>query len=180
MNNLTPVDTFIRRNKRLYDIDNQYEDMTSLFEALNPEDYEEASYRETSRPTFKEKFERQAVRSQCYYKMEEDKVTVVYECACQDTYKVKHHFSYNQPHEVLLLCRKCHSREHARLNRLAVQTAFDISTASPSLPVERRLSDDRGANELDVCNTVEGLDRLTASVDGALRLSDDRPSHIQP
>lgn len=38
MENIELVDTFIKRNKKHYEIDSCYQDLTSLFEALNEED----------------------------------------------------------------------------------------------------------------------------------------------
>lgn len=43
-------------------------------------------------------------------------IEIISECACDDPYKVKHHPDYNFPNRVVLLCRKCHGREHAKIN----------------------------------------------------------------
>ena len=41
-------------------------------------------------------------------------VNVIYECQCEDPVKLKHHFDYSQPFNVLLLCKRCHYEEHKR------------------------------------------------------------------
>jgi len=50
-----------------------------------------------------------------YYK---SKVRIVYECDCKTEKKVKHHFDYDLPFDVCLLCFACHGKEHKRLNSL--------------------------------------------------------------
>jgi len=46
-----------------------------------------------------------------------EKVNVLYECQCKSTRKCRHHFSYQLPFDVFLLCYKCHGAEHAEINR---------------------------------------------------------------
>ena len=50
-----------------------------------------------------------------YYK---NKVRIVYECDCKTEKKIKHHFDYDLPFDVCLLCFACHGNEHKRLNSL--------------------------------------------------------------
>lgn len=45
-------------------------------------------------------------------------VVVVYECACEITNKINHHYDYERPYEVVRLCNRCHRKEHYRLDRL--------------------------------------------------------------
>lgn len=51
-------------------------------------------------------------------------LTITYECPC-DAEKQKHHFDYERPLEVMLLCRKCHGAEHRRLRSLTTAQAFN-------------------------------------------------------
>ena len=53
----------------------------------------------------------------------QDKVNVLYECACKGGKKINHHFDYSRPFDVIRLCHKCHQKEHSRLRRLAAQAA---------------------------------------------------------
>ena len=50
-------------------------------------------------------------------------VKILYECPCISEKKVKHHFDYSRPYEVILLCNKCHGLEHKRLNKLKKQNS---------------------------------------------------------
>lgn len=45
-------------------------------------------------------------------------VQIIYECPCEVERKHKHHWNYEKPLEVMLLCPQCHGAEHRRLNRL--------------------------------------------------------------
>jgi len=47
-----------------------------------------------------------------------DRTEILYECRCKHPKKHKHHFDYNRPNEVILLCPACHGAEHARLNKI--------------------------------------------------------------
>jgi len=47
---------------------------------------------------------------------------VIYECRCNATHKHKHHFDYQDPYTVILLCNSCHRLEHRRLSLLDKKT----------------------------------------------------------
>lgn len=58
-------------------------------------------------------------------------VKVLYECQCSGK-KIRHHPSYEpgREREVMLLCRKCHAAEHARLRRLTPDRPAVRATAA--------------------------------------------------
>ena len=39
-------------------------------------------------------------------------VNIIHECACIVSKKIRHHFDYSRPYDVMLLCLVCHSAEH--------------------------------------------------------------------
>jgi len=45
---------------------------------------------------------------------------IIYECPCIHKRKIKHHFDYKRPYEVILLCPSCHRKEHVRLRNLNI------------------------------------------------------------
>ncbi len=44
-------------------------------------------------------------------------VNIVDECDCVVDEKIRHHFDYDRPYDVMLLCRTCHSKEHQGFKR---------------------------------------------------------------
>lgn len=66
----------------------------------------------------------QKAKVQSLAKYHRHKVNVIYECACDHPKKHMHHFDYDRPYDVLLLCPACHSTEHRRLKRLEEQSGF--------------------------------------------------------
>lgn len=71
------------------------------------------------------------------------KTEIIYECKCIAEKKFFHHYDYNYPHLVLLLCRDCHLAEHRRLRRLShkTQKAVDIELVMHTFNY-RKLRDD--------------------------------------
>jgi len=105
----TSVDRFLKRNKRINDID-RYQDMTSLFRVLDMEEYDDTYGIDLSE--FKM---HRDVQVGAYRKMVGAKLTIIYECPCKAKKKLKHHYNYDRPLEVMLLCYSCHRKEHQRL-----------------------------------------------------------------
>lgn len=113
----TEVDKFLRSNKRFSDADN-YRDMSSLYQALDMEEYDVIYGLDTAEfkmhdPAYKTM---DMIKRGAYRKMKGEKLNIIYECPCKTTKKVNHHFCYDRPLEVMRLCISCHRREHIRLN----------------------------------------------------------------
>lgn len=60
-----------------------------------------------------------------YHKHE---IKVIYECPCPADKKLRHHFDYSDPLRVMLLCRKCHAVEHARIDQEAKMLLINMIT----------------------------------------------------
>ena len=58
-----------------------------------------------------------------------DFLAVLYECPCASTSKHNHHPDYSRPFEVIVLCPKCHSAWHAKLNDMDYQKKLTEGTA---------------------------------------------------
>jgi len=76
-------------------------------------------------------------------------VEIISECPCNDPYKIKHHPDYSDPNRVVLLCRKCHGAEHARINRqkkqmLISMIAVKMLINTPSAPASLKGDDTDG------------------------------------
>ncbi len=113
----TEVDRFLRNNKRLNDADN-YNDMKSLYRALDMDEYDIVYGIDTTEFKMHDPLliMREAVRKGAYSKMRQGKINIIYECPCKKEKKHNHHFNYDRPLEVMRLCVSCHKKEHSRLN----------------------------------------------------------------
>lgn len=122
---MTAVDKFMKTNKRLYEPENNFE-MSSLWRALDADEFDAYYGIDTT-------FIRASVMNEAYRKMHNQKINVIYECPCKKEKKHRHHFDYDRPCDVLLLCVSCHRKEHSRLHQSqAAMTAHDSSTVAPS------------------------------------------------
>lgn len=125
MRYIQAVDKFIKTNRNIKEMPDFPENMNALFKAFDLNEAELFS----GIDDFSEEYLN--LRNAAYRKIKENEITVIYECPCVNTKrKVRHHFNYNYPNFVLLLCDSCHRKEHYRLRSLAVTTAnSDIRSA---------------------------------------------------
>lgn len=115
----TSVDKFLRRNKRINNADN-YQDMTSLFRVLDMDEYDTIYGIDFS--DFKMHHEMKSIKYGAYRKMSGATLNIIYECPCKTTKKIHHHYNYDRPLEVMLLCHSCHGKEHSRLSKQSDQS----------------------------------------------------------
>lgn len=155
---MTAVDKFMKTNKRLYEPENNFE-MSSVWRALDADEYDDYYGVDTT-------FIRASVRNDAYRKMYNQEINVIYECPCKATKKHRHHFDYDRPCDILLLCIPCHRKEHARLNQSqAAMTAHDSSTVAPSeSSLTAVISQDR-ATQKQYSSSVELPNLATAYVE---------------
>ena len=108
------VDSYLKANRRFSD-NETYPDMTALYRALDRDEYDILYGIDDSEFNWT-----MTKRAHSRMRSNPNKINILYECSCKHPRKHRHHQNYNDPYTVLLLCPKCHGKEHARLNRLNV------------------------------------------------------------